>query len=88
MHDGLDRLRRAGMFVGKVEYNFQDKGTCVLLQGQPLVGEHYTQLAVHADSVVVVIHELFRLLRHADGNGLVRMDVIGVGWARHLQIFT
>ena len=77
-HDGLDRLRGARMLLRLVEYHGQDQGTGVLLERHPLIGEHHARAAVHLHDMMIILHQLLRLLARADRNRLIGVDLIEI----------
>ena len=76
VHHRLDLPGRPWMFFCIMEYHRQNEGTGLRLQGQPCMGQHHPGPAVYLDHVVVVVQQLLCLGAGADGNGLVRIDLI------------
>lgn len=64
------------MFLGMMKYDRQQKGPRVFLERHPSMRKHYACASVYIDHMMVVIHQLLRLLTRADGNSLVRRDLI------------
>jgi len=67
------------MFLGVTEHNRQHKGTCMLLQRQPFISKHDPSLPINIDHVVIIIRQLLRLFACANGDGLIRINLVKVG---------
>jgi hypothetical protein len=76
VHDGLDRGGRGWMSVHMAEHHRQKEGTAVLLDRQPLVGEHHPVPAIDPHHMVVIIGKQLCLFTGAEGDCLVGLDVV------------
>ena len=79
IHDRLDPLRRAWMFLSMVKYNRQHKGALMLIDRHPFIREQYAGAAVYLDHMMIVIHQLLCLLTRADRRGVIEMDLVERG---------
>ena len=80
VYNGLDRLGRTRMFFDMVEHDRKHKGTGMLLQWHPFIGEHYAWAVVYTDNVMVVSDQLLRLLARTDCHCLVGRNLIERFW--------
>jgi len=85
-NDGPDLSWSSWMAISMVKDDGQNEGPLMFLQGHPIVGEHYAAMTIHVNYVVVIVDEFFCLFARTNGNGLIRVDPVKVGWAGHIML--
>ena len=69
-----------------VKNDRQEKGTGMLFQGHPFVGQHNASAAVYLYKMMIVVHQFFCLLTRADRDPPMRIYLIE--GCRHPQILS
>ena len=64
------------MFLGLVEYDSQYEWSRMVFDRNPLIREHHTRAVIYKDDMMIVIDQLRCLFSRANGNSLVRVDLV------------
>lgn len=83
VYDGLylNWSRRVAFCVMKD--NCQYKGAGVFFDRHPFIGQQYAYAPGNCNAMMIVIYQLRRLFRCANGDGLVWIDLVEIRWAGH-----